>query len=231
MKQFIVFIHSNFSKASIQCEKIINTLPSDLNINYLCIDNPKTRSVILQDSQLEIKLVPTILIVDVQGKVSKFEGKTCFDYLSQFKEEKKIFLQPLPPQPNPQVFQQQAPPPPPQPSQPVAPPSPTEQNTSSQQQIKKNKKPLPEVKEPINFDDELFNSQPPSDNITALSIDDDDTEETPQYVHPDTPPVTPLPPPSKQQQQKNNQKNNIVAQAQAMQKSRLQDEEFSKKKH
>ena len=156
-------MHSKFSKASVQCESIINTLPSELNINYLSIDNPKTRKVILQDSQLEIKIVPTILVVDIKGKVSKFEGKTCFEYLSQFQP-------PPPPAPKQSFLQEEVivkPTPPP--------PTPQQQPTKPQQQ-QKPKKPLVPINEPINFDEELFNSQP-TNNITSLDDDDDEINE------------------------------------------------------
>jgi len=214
MKQFIVFIHSKFSKASAQCEAIINTLPSELNINFLSIDNAKTRKIILKDSQLEIKIVPTILVVDVKGKVSKFEGKTCFEYLSQFK----------PPTPPPSFTNISS-----------LTSSQEEKNTApipsqqQQQQIKKqavNKKPILPVLEEPNFDEEHFNSQP-TDNITSLNDDDDEGNQDEGNFNP-----TPLPPPiQKQPQQQKNVKPNILAHAQAMQKSRLQDDEFNKKNH
>lgn len=225
MKQFIVFIHSKFSKASVQCESIINTLPSELNINYLSIDNPKTRKVILQDSQLEIKIVPTILVVDIKGKVSKFEGKTCFEYLSQFQP-------PPPPAPKQSFLQEEVivkpTPPPPTPQQPTK-----SQQKPPQQQQQKPKKPLVPINEPINFDEELFNSQP-TNNITSLDDDDDEMSEDNDDRQKSTPIPPPLPlqrPPSPQQQQQKNVKPNILAHAQAMQKSRLQDDDFNKKNH
>ena len=218
-------MHSKFSKASVQCESIINTLPSELNINYLSIDNPKTRKVILQDSQLEIKIVPTILVVDIKGKVSKFEGKTCFEYLSQFQPppppapkqsflQEEVIVKPTPPQPTPQQ----------QPTKPQQKPS---------QQKPKPKKPLVPINEPINFDEELFNSQP-TNNITSLDDDDDEINEDNDDRQKSTPIPPPLPlqrPPSPQQQQQKNVKPNILAHAQAMQKSRLQDDDFNKKNH
>lgn len=230
MKQFIVFIHSKFSKASLQCESIINNLPSELNINYLSIDNPKTRKIILQDSQLEIKIVPTILVVDIKGKVSKFEGKTCFEYLSQF--------QPPPPPVNIRPFQEEIikPQPPPPPPQQKPQPQPASPVVVQKSQPKKPKKPLPPMDEPINFDEEHFNSQP-ANNITSLDDDDDDDGENDIMNVEEIKP----PPPKKQQRppspqhhpppQKNNSKPNILAHAQAMQKSRLQDDDFNKKNH
>lgn len=219
-----------------QCESIINTLPSELNINYLSIDNPKTRKVILQDSQLEIKIVPTILVVDIKGKVSKFEGKTCFEYLSQFQP-------PPPPAPKQSFLQEEVivkpthtpPPPTPQPQQPTKPQQKLQQKPPQQQP--KPKKPLVPINEPINFDEELFNSQP-TNNITSLDDDDDEMSEDNDDRQKSTPiPPPPLPlqrPPSPQQQQQQQQKNvkpNILAHAQAMQKSRLQDDDFNKKNH
>lgn len=212
-----------------QCESIINTLPSELNINYLSIDNPKTRKVILQDSQLEIKIVPTILVVDIKGKVSKFEGKTCFEYLSQFQP-------PPPPAPKQSFLQEEVivkpthTPPPPQPTKPQQPKS---QQKPPQQQQQKPKKTLVPINEPINFDEELFNSQP-TNNITSLDDDDDEMSEEREKSTPIPPPLPLQRPPSPQQQQQQQQKNvkpNILAHAQAMQKSRLQDDDFNKKNH
>jgi hypothetical protein len=89
MKQFFVFIHSNFSEPSLKCEAIIKTLPAELNVNYLCVDNRETREIIQNDPNLEIRLVPCLLIVNTEGRITKYEGKKCYEYLSQYRIPQK----------------------------------------------------------------------------------------------------------------------------------------------
>ena len=90
MKQFFVFIHSKFSQPSLRCDAIIKSLSPELNINYLSIDCPQTRDIIKNDVLLDIRLVPCLLIVNTDGKVSKYEGKKCFEYLSEHQKQQTL---------------------------------------------------------------------------------------------------------------------------------------------
>lgn len=230
MKQFFVFIHSKFSQPSITCETIIKSLPSDLNFNFLCVDNIETRKIIQEDTTLDIKVVPCLLIVSTEGTVTKFEGRKCYDYLLQYQKQQTPLQEPepisfynttTPPQSQvvplqqiqqPHVItqqqqqQQSQAPPPPQP-QPQAQPKPQSQ---SQPQ------PQPQPLMMMNEEDGNFNNNPTDGNQTSL-LDDDEEQTQP-----------PSPSPAIKKQTKG--KTSLIAQATAMQKSRLIDDEFVKKK-
>lgn len=235
MKQFFVFIHSQYSPASVKCEAIIKSLPPDIKFNYLCVDNKENRSIIQNDKSLDIHVVPCLLIVNtVDGRVTKYEGKKCFDYLTQYKKQQMPLLEPMPmstyqppvpiaqPQPQPQPLPQQQRPPAPQQQQQQRPPPP-------QQSVPP---PPPPQQKPIIFNEEDSFSNPPDVNQTSsLLLSDNDDDDEP-----------PLPPPvskkSKQQQQVQQPpppakggKPSLLAQATAMQKSRLMEDEFSTKKN
>jgi hypothetical protein len=250
MKQFFVFIHSNFSEPSLKCEAIIKTLPAELNVNYLCVDNRETREIIQNDPNLEIRLVPCLLIVNTEGRITKYEGKKCYEYLSQYRIPQKTSeyypvqqQQPQPPQPQtpPPIQQQQQAPqakpqtqqapqpqpkPKPQQASPPPPPPPTPPAPPTQHII-------------LDDNDDSFNN-PPDLNQTSsilLSENDDDDEEgdTSLLLQHQQQQHLPLPPPQQQQQQQavkpvNKGKPSLLAQATAMQKSRLLEEEIHKKK-
>ena len=234
MKQFFVFIHSNFSEPSLKCEAIIKTLPAELNVNYLCVDNRETRAIIQNDPNLEIRLVPCLLIVNTEGRITKYEGKKCYEYLSQYRipqktsEQYPIQQQQQPPTPS---HQQQALPAKPQ-SQQVPQPKPKPQQATSPP-------PPPPPPQPqqhiiLEDNDDSFNN-PPDINQTSsilLSENDDDEEEgidgntlllQHQQQQQPQPPQQPIKPVNKG-------KPSLLAQATAMQKSRLMEEEIHKKK-
>ena len=247
MKQFFVFIHSNFSEPSLKCEAIIKTLPAELNVNYLCVDNRETRAIIQNDPNLEIRLVPCLLIVNTEGRITKYEGKKCYEYLSQYRipqktsehypvQQQQLHNTPPPiqqqqqqvpqakpqtqqapqPQPKPKPQQQQQQKSPPPPPAPPAPPAPQTQHII------------------LDDNDDSFNN-PPDLNQTSsilLSENDDDEEEggdgntlllQHQQQQQQQQPPQPVKPANKG-------KPSLLAQATAMQKSRLMEEEIHKKK-
>ena len=235
MKQFFVFIHSQFSPASHKCEAIIKSLPPDVKFNYLCVDNRENRAIIESDKSLDIHVVPCLLIVNtVDGRVTKYEGRKCFDYLTQYKRQQTPLLEPMPmstyQQPLPVPVAQPQPQPPPQ--RPVPPQQ--QQRPPPQQQRPAQPPPQqsvpPPQQKPIIFDEEDSFSNPPDVNQTSSLLLDDDDE---------APPPPPVPKKSKQQQQQVQQppppakggKPSLLAQATAMQKSRLMEDEFSTKKN
>ena len=235
MKQFFVFIHSNFSEPSLKCEAIIKTLPAELNVNYLCVDNRETRAIIQNDPNLEIRLVPCLLIVNTEGRITKYEGKKCYEYLSQYRIPQKTSeqypIQQQQQQPPTPSHQQQALPAKPQ-SQQVPQPKPKPQQATSPP-------PPPPPPQPqqhiiLEDNDDSFNN-PPDINQTSsilLSENDDDEEEgidgntlllQHQQQQQPQPPQQPIKPVNKG-------KPSLLAQATAMQKSRLMEEEIHKKK-
>ena len=250
MKQFFVFIHSKFSQPSLKCESIIKSLPSELNFNYLCVDNIETRKIIKEDPTLDIRLVPCLLIVNTEGKVTKYEGQKCLEYLIQYQ---KLQTPPppqqqfsYPPQQQQQISSPQPPPPPPPQAQAVQiqqqPPPQKQQKQKQaipQQQQQQEQQPPPrqvksqvKINEPENnnnnmqlLDEEAdsFSNPPDMTQISSLNDDDEDDE---NYAP--TPPLPPVPQmPQQQQQKKTNGKPSLLAQATAMQKSRLMEEDLA----
>ena len=236
MKQFFVFIHSNFSEPSLKCQAIIKTLPAELNVNYLCVDNRETRAIIQNDPNLDIRLVPCLLIVNTEGQITKYEGKKCYEYLSQYRIPQKTsehypIQQQQQPQTPPPIQQQQQTPqdkpqtqqapqlkPKPKPQQQQQPPSPPPTS------------PAPPTQHIILDDnDDSFNNPPDLNQTSSILLsenDDDDEEEggdnnTLLLQHQQhQQPVKPV----------NKGKPSLLAQATAMQKSRLMEEEIHKKK-
>ena len=216
MKQFFVFIYSQFSPASVKCENIIKSLPPDIKLNYLCVDNLNTRTIIQNDKTLDINIVPSLLIVNTtDGRITKYEGKKCFDYLIQYKNQQTSLLQQAPSPPRIQQQQQPQPLPLPQKEAKHLPPKPPK--VQQQQQ-------------PIIYNEEdSFSNPPDMTQTSSLELSENDDDEMP------LPPQ--LPPPSKKSSKQQQQlppspglqkgKVSLLAQATAMQKSRLMDDEFS----
>lgn len=233
MKQFFVFIYSKFSQPSLTCESIIRSLPPDLNFNFLCVDNIETRKIIQEDATLDIKLVPCLLIVNTEGRITKYEGKKCHEYLSHYQKQQTVIpdpepislYQPPPAQSPPPVPQQQSKPSPKQ--------LPTKQIQQRQQQdviqqqiihqqaIQQQSHGISqEIQQPQDHEsteEDNFNNYPVDGNQTSLLDDDDDFSQ-------------PMPPPVQQpvpNKLTNKGKPSLIAQATAMQKSRLMDDEFA----
>lgn len=251
MKQFFVFIHSKFSQPSVKCETIIKSLPSDLNFNFLCVDNIETRRIIQEDTTLDIKVVPCLLIVNTEGTVTKFEGRKCYDYLIQYQKQQTPLEEPepisfytTPPLQSQVVHQQQqmeqphvitqsiqqqqqpiqAPPTPPLKPQPQPqhqlkphPQNQPQPQPQQQHQLKPQPQPQPQSQSLMIMNDEdgNFNHNPTDGNQTSLLDDDEEIEQ---------------PPPSPAIKKQTKGKTSLIAQATAMQKSRLIDDEFVKKK-
>ena len=233
MKQFFVFIYSTFSQPSRKCEAIIHSLSSDISFNFLCIDNIENRKIIQSDLSLDIQLVPCLLIVNASdGKITKYEGKKCHDYLVQFQKQQTPIAQPQPlsmiqPQEsfqNQPVQQKQQPPTP----QPVVAVQQQQKPPPVVQKQMQQPKPQPQAQLLLSEEDSF--NRPPDTNQTSslvLSENDDEDDEQPQQqfkTH------TPIPFPKQQQQQHKGGKPSLLAQATAMQKSRLADEDIHKKK-
>lgn len=177
MKKFYLLIYSKFSSHCKEFIELITALPN-INLNFLCIDNPKTRNRILQDKHLNITKVPTLLIVsEIAGVLQKFEGNQAFIYL-------KTVLTPLP----------------------------TSVQTPS----------TPPIKEEIEHKEEQNHTIIDHENHTSIQIndfiDDDEEETTKNFVHENT-----------ENTKKDDKKVSLIAQATAMQKLRLQEDELMKK--
>jgi hypothetical protein len=233
MKQFFVFVYSHYSQASMNCDKIIKSLPPDVKFNYLCVDNPENRKIILNDSTLDINMVPCLLIVNtLDGRITKYDGKKCLDYLLQYKKQQTPLVEPLPISVTPAVVLQpttvQQVPQPTQPvvaqpvqAIPVAPPV----TTVPQKKIN-----LPPPPHRGNDADDSFSNPPDENQTSSLSLLGDDDEENENDYGPPLQPTSTnnkkrmitqqqAPPPPQPKA-----KPSLLAQATAMQKSRLADE-------
>lgn len=213
------------------CDKVIKSLPPDIKFNYLCVDNPENRNIIINDPNLDIDVVPCLLIVNaVDNRITKYDGKKCLDYLIQYKKQQTPIMEPLPMT----TFQQPVPPPEPVPrppqqqqSVPVAQPKPQQQQQQKKIQIQS-----PPQNDFNDHDESSFNNPPDVNQTSSISLldDDDDNDQGP----PPPPPVqkkkAPSLPPQQQVPQSKSKGNSLLAQATAMQKSRLIDDEFSTKK-
>ena len=82
-----------FSKYSDPSKKLLgliqeNNLTEKLNINLVCIDNEIVRNKI-QSSEIEINVVPCLLVVQDKNQVEKYEGKELNEWiLFQFQIER-----------------------------------------------------------------------------------------------------------------------------------------------
>lgn len=228
MKQFFVFVYSHYSQASMNCDKIIKSLPPDVKFNYLCVDNPESRKIILNDSKMDINMVPCLLIVNtLDGRITKYDGKKCLDYLLQYKKQQTPIVEPLPISVTPAVVLQPAVQHVPvvvQPSQHVV-AQPVQAIPVAPAPQKKINLPAPPPRS--NDADESFSNPPDANQTSSLSLLDDDDDDGNENDYGAPPPSTTnkkrmitqqAPPPQPKA------KPSLLAQATAMQKSRLADE-------
>jgi len=75
-----------YSKYSVNCKKAFDTVQNSgvdfSQLRLLCIDNQKVRERIMQNKQLDIRIVPCILSVFPNGGVEKFEGDVVFEWIN-----------------------------------------------------------------------------------------------------------------------------------------------------
>jgi len=93
-----------YSEYSLQCSRFLSLLDgasvdvmSAVNLRLLNIDNKKIRQQILGSPVIDVKVVPCVLIVHVDGVVEKYEGRDAFEWL----EHLIAALTPPPPPPPP----------------------------------------------------------------------------------------------------------------------------------
>ena len=104
--QSCVLLYSNYSPLSQQLLTALKSCPIDLaeiKMDSLCVDNEKIRKKILSAKNINISVVPSILVIFTNGIMKKHEGKSVFEWLE------KMVASRLPPPPPPPL------PPPPQP--------------------------------------------------------------------------------------------------------------------
>ena len=105
---FKMLLFSKYSDPSKRLLGLIqeNNLTERLNINLVCVDNEIVRKKI-ESSDIEISVVPCLLVVQDKTQVEKYEGKELNDWISfQFQQQ-----QPSHPPPHPNMMMQQHQPP------------------------------------------------------------------------------------------------------------------------
>ena len=184
MKKFYLLIYSKFSSHSKDLIELLYSVPN-ISLNFLSIDNTKTRKRILNDKTLNITKVPTLLIVsELTGVLQKFEGNQAFVYFH-------TVLAPPPPPPTPSLHLE-------------------ENHTdipSSDNDVEEIITPNHTIIDPENH------TVIQQDNIIDNLIDEDDN-------------VTFI---KEKDNKKDEKKVSLIAQATAMQKLRLQEDEMMKK--
>jgi len=97
---FKMLLFSKYSDPSKRLLGLIqeNNLTERLNINLVCIDNEIVRKKI-ESSDIEISVVPCLLVVQDKTQVEKYEGKELNDWIS-FQFQQPNMMQPPPPQNN-----------------------------------------------------------------------------------------------------------------------------------
>ena len=110
--QHSVFLYSKYSPS---CKRLITFLESNgidagnLNLQFLCVDNDKVRTRIMNAENFDVTAVPCILIIFPDGGVEKYEGPHAFRWIEEIVS--RLTPPPPPSRPPPQPIHQ---PPPPQ---------------------------------------------------------------------------------------------------------------------
>ena len=82
-----------FSKYSNTCKKLMDTINNgklNMNFNYLCIDNKDVRNRITTSSEIDIKNVPCLLVINEQsGSIDKYEGQDSFIWVNDIIQQRQ----------------------------------------------------------------------------------------------------------------------------------------------
>jgi len=82
-----------FSKYSNACKKLMDTINNgnlNMNFNYLCIDNKDIRNKIVTSSEIDIKNVPCLLVINEQsGSIDKYEGQDSFIWINDIIQQRQ----------------------------------------------------------------------------------------------------------------------------------------------
>jgi hypothetical protein len=93
-QEYFVVLFSKYSNASKKFMDTINNGNLNTNFNYLCVDNKDIRSRILSSTDIDIKNVPCLLIINEKtGSIDKYEGQDSFIWVNDIiqQRQKKIF--------------------------------------------------------------------------------------------------------------------------------------------
>ena len=82
----IVYFFSRYNEKSLELSKLLTA--EDIDMKKICVDNENVRKRIL-DSELDIKKVPTILIIHPSQEIEKYSGEECFEWYNFLIQENK----------------------------------------------------------------------------------------------------------------------------------------------
>ena len=80
----IVYFFSRYNEKSLELSKLLAI--EDINMKKICVDNENVRKRIL-DSELDIRKVPTILILHPSQEMEKYSGEECFEWYNYLKQQ------------------------------------------------------------------------------------------------------------------------------------------------
>ena len=80
----IVYFFSRYNEKSLELSKLLAI--EDINMKKICVDNENVRKRIL-DSELDIRKVPTILILHPSQEIEKYSGEECFEWYNYLKQQ------------------------------------------------------------------------------------------------------------------------------------------------
>lgn len=147
--KYTVLLYSKYSQF---CKKLINTIGEQsfdfatlTRLNTVCVDNEDIRNQIVNSKNIDIKMVPCILIIYNSGSVEKYEGNDAFRWTENIiKQHQPPPIQQPPPQPIQQPNQQ---------------PTPNEQQPPLYSSVEEQGTPIEacfEEGEHIEYDEEIF---------------------------------------------------------------------------
>ena len=73
-----------FSKYSPQCSKLLKKTQNFPEIRTIPVDNKNIRKRILKDTQLNITIVPSMLVINATGIIEKYEGMKAFEWIDEY---------------------------------------------------------------------------------------------------------------------------------------------------
>jgi hypothetical protein len=86
-QQFTVLLYSQYSPNSKRILDYLKECPVDLTtvtgLCTVCIDNAEVRAKIIKSTQIDIQVVPSILIVHPDGGVEKYDGGNAFRWVEE----------------------------------------------------------------------------------------------------------------------------------------------------
>lgn len=95
-----ILLYSKFSNVCLSLRSTLKECPVDIedqiNLEYICIDNPVIRSLILKKNSLNVKYVPCLITVSEKQK-QVFQGQQVINWFEQIVRNEMEKLPALPP--------------------------------------------------------------------------------------------------------------------------------------